>query len=129
MQTMAKPAPGQAPMFSGMWDCAVKTVRHEGVREISVCVLVCLTTSTPLLQFGGLYKGMGSPLVGVPPMYAVVFWSYGMCSRLLETPGQVGPLSIWQTMLAGAGSGVFTTVRSDPRVASCRLRIVRSGRR
>ena len=29
LQTMPAPAPGQAPMFTGTWDCFAKTVKHE----------------------------------------------------------------------------------------------------
>eukprot|EP00698_Gefionella_okellyi_P018352 TRINITY_DN5493_c0_g1_i2.p2 TRINITY_DN5493_c0_g1~~TRINITY_DN5493_c0_g1_i2.p2 ORF type:complete len:318 (+),score=68.18 TRINITY_DN5493_c0_g1_i2:35-955(+) len=95
MQTMPTPAPGQAPMFTGMIDCLVKTVRNETVF--------------------GLFKGMGSPLVGVPPMYAVVFASYGWCAKLVRDPATGdAPLSIWRTMLAGAGSGAITTVVTTP---------------
>lgn len=36
------------PQFSGAMDCAIKTVQREGIR--------------------GLYKGMISPIVGVPPV-------------------------------------------------------------
>jgi len=35
---MPKPAPGEAPVYIGTWDCAKKTIRREG--------------------FLGLYKGM-----------------------------------------------------------------------
>lgn len=42
--------------FSGMMDCVRQTVRNEG--------------------FGGFYKGVGSPLVGVTGVNAVAFFSY-----------------------------------------------------
>jgi solute carrier family 25 carnitine/acylcarnitine transporter 20/29 len=29
LQTMPKPQPGQAPIYSGTFDCAAKTIKHE----------------------------------------------------------------------------------------------------
>lgn len=45
LQTMPVPKPGEKPMYTGMWNCVVKTVKLEG--------------------FFGLYKGMSAPLVGI----------------------------------------------------------------
>ena len=36
LQTMPKPAPGQAPMYAGTFDCAKKTVTREGKYYCSV---------------------------------------------------------------------------------------------
>jgi len=38
LQTQAKPAPGEKPMFTGTFDCAYKTVKNE-VR-LCACVFV-----------------------------------------------------------------------------------------
>lgn len=32
LQTQPMPKPGEAPQFKGVWDCAAKTIRSEGVR-------------------------------------------------------------------------------------------------
>ncbi|PVD25199.1 hypothetical protein C0Q70_15697 [Pomacea canaliculata] len=58
LQTMPKPLPGQAPLYSGTFDCAKQTIVKEGFR--------------------GLYKGMGAPLAGVAPIFAVCFFGYGI---------------------------------------------------
>jgi hypothetical protein len=47
LQTMPKPLPGQPPLFTGTWDCAVKTVRNEGVRDH-------FQTGIPSRRCGGL---------------------------------------------------------------------------
>ena len=67
LQTMPQPAPGEAPMFTGTFDCARATVRKEGFR--------------------GLYRGMSAPLVGVTPLYAVCFLGYSVGKHLqLKNP-------------------------------------------
>lgn len=92
--------------FNGAWDCAVKTVRAEGVR--------------------GLYKGMSSPLTGVPPIYAVVFGAYGAAKRWM-TPKDAKPedlLSIPRVFAAGCVTGVATTVITVPvELVKARLQI------
>ena len=36
LQSMPLPAPGQAPMYTGTWDCLTKTVRNEGYMLTSI---------------------------------------------------------------------------------------------
>jgi len=62
LQTMPQPSPGEAPMFTGTFDCARATVQKEGFR--------------------GLYRGMSAPLVGITPLYAVCFLGYSVGKRL-----------------------------------------------
>ncbi|KAL6058806.1 Mitochondrial carnitine/acylcarnitine carrier protein [Balamuthia mandrillaris] len=103
LQTMPKPAPGQAPLFTGALDCAVKTVKQEGIK--------------------GLYKGMGSPLTGVPPIYAVVFGAYGASKRFLQKSAD-DPLSLGNIFLAGCITGVATTAITAPvELIKARLQI------
>jgi len=48
-----------------MWDCVLKTIKHEGF-------------------FGGLYKGMGAPLVGVTPIFAISFFGNDFGKKLQQ---------------------------------------------
>jgi solute carrier family 25 carnitine/acylcarnitine transporter 20/29 len=57
-------------MYNGMWDCVVKTVKYEGL-------------------FGGLYKGMSAPLVGVTPIFALSFLGNDLGRKIQEShPGE-----------------------------------------
>lgn len=89
LQTMPDVKPGQAPLYTGTFDCARKIVAHEG--------------------FSGLYKGMAAPLVGVTPMYAICFLGFGV-GKSLQTPSKPnGEYSLGQIFTSGLMAGVFTT--------------------
>ncbi|BES89141.1 unnamed protein product [Nesidiocoris tenuis] len=92
LQTMPVPGPGQTPLYSGTFDCAKKTIKQEGVR--------------------GLYKGMGAPLVGVAPIFAISFFGFGVGKRLLGSEEE--ELGLPKLFLAGAFSGIFTTAVMAP---------------
>ncbi|XP_050414699.1 mitochondrial carnitine/acylcarnitine carrier protein [Patella vulgata] len=93
IQTMPRPPPGQAPLYAGTFDCAMKIVKKEG--------------------FFGLYKGMGAPLAGVAPMFAICFFGFGVGKRLQQNkPDDV--LTYAQLFKAGMVAGVFTTVIMAP---------------
>lgn len=94
LQTQPKPQPGQRPFYTGTWDCATKTVAKEG--------------------FTGLYKGMGAPLVGVTPMFAICFFGFGVGKKLQTPSGPSGTYTLSQIFAAGMLSGVFTTVIMAP---------------
>ncbi|CAF2579451.1 unnamed protein product [Rotaria sp. Silwood2] len=94
LQTQPKPQPGQLPVFKGTWDCAKKTVVKEG--------------------FTGLYKGMGAPLVGVTPMFAICFFGYGIGKKIQTPSAENGDYTLRQIFAAGMLSGVFTTVIMAP---------------
>ncbi|XP_063980722.1 congested-like trachea protein [Diachasmimorpha longicaudata] len=93
LQTAPKPAPGESPLYKGTWDCAKKTVSKEGLR--------------------GLYKGMGAPLTGVAPIFAMSFLGYGV-GKKLQQKSDDEKLTPVQLFYAGAFSGIFTTVIMAP---------------
>jgi len=85
--------PSELPLYSGTWDCVSKTVKNEG--------------------FTALYKGMGAPLVGVAPIFALSFMGFGLGKKIQQkTPGEaLGPEKL---ALAGALSGFMTVVIMAP---------------
>ncbi|CAF1318121.1 unnamed protein product [Adineta ricciae] len=108
LQTQAKPLPGQIPLYTGTFDCAKKIISKEG--------------------FFGLYKGMGAPLVGVTPMFAVCFFGYGIGKKLQTPSGEHGEYTLTQIFAAGMLSGVFTTVIMAPgERIKCLLQIQHAG--
>jgi solute carrier family 25 carnitine/acylcarnitine transporter 20/29 len=93
LQTMPIPKPGEKPLYAGTLDCLKTTVKNEGIR--------------------GLYKGMGAPLLGVAPIFAISFMGYGVGKQLFGPPsGQ--QFSYLDYFTAGAFSGIFTTVIMAP---------------
>lgn len=106
LQTMPLPKPGQAPLYSGTYDCLTKTIKAEGPR--------------------GLYKGMGAPLAGVAPIFAISFMGYGIGKQLFASIGQQSPLA--QYFAAGAFSGIFTTsIMAPGERIKCLLQIQQTG--
>lgn len=73
--------------YTGMMDCASKTIKKEGVR--------------------GLYKGMSAPIAGVAPIFAISFFGFGVGKKLLQQEDK--PLDNARLFAAGAFSGIFTT--------------------
>lgn len=90
---MPRPAPGQAPLYSGTFDCAAKTIKKEGVR--------------------GLYKGMSAPLTGVAPIFALCFAGYAFGKRVQQT-GENTKLTYSQIAIAGSFSGLMSTIITAP---------------
>ena len=88
LQTQPKP-----PIYRGMVDCFMQTVRGEGIR--------------------GLYKGMLTPIIGVTPMYALCFFGYGV-GRNLQLKNPNDRLTYFQTFNAGLLAGFFTTTIMAP---------------
>lgn len=93
LQTMPAPAPGQPPMYTGTVDCVAKSVQKEGIK--------------------GLYKGMGAPLVGVAPIFALSFLGFKIGKEIQQTkPGE--KLNNLQLAAAGGFSGIMTTAIMAP---------------
>lgn len=93
LQTMPKPLPGQKPLYTGTWDCVTKTVKLEGAK--------------------GLYKGMGAPITGITPIFAISFLGFGIGKKLQQShPNE--KLTYIQLFNAGAFSAVGTTMIMAP---------------
>ncbi|XP_078034192.1 carnitine/acylcarnitine carrier protein colt, mitochondrial isoform X1 [Augochlora pura] len=93
LQTMPVPGPNGIALYSGTLDCAKKTIAREGVR--------------------GLYKGMGAPLLGVAPIFAISFYGFGLGKQLIRKTDNEQLMPI-QLFAAGAFSGIFTTFIMTP---------------
>jgi len=82
----------QSKLYTGVFDCAQKIFRAEGIK--------------------GLYRGMTAPLLTVTPMYSLCFFGYSIGKRIFTTPENYKNLAFPDLMkigLAGATSGFFTT--------------------
>lgn len=88
LQTMPVPKPGEVALYGGTLDCMKKTISNEG--------------------FKGFYKGMGAPLAGVAPIFAISFMGYRVGKQIFS-PGDSGRYTYRDYFLAGAFSGIFTT--------------------
>lgn len=106
LQTMPIPKAGELPLYTGTYDCIKKTVAKEGVR--------------------GLYKGMGAPLVGVAPIFAISFMGYGVGKQIFGPP-KGERFTVAQYFAAGAFSGIFTTsIMAPGERIKCLLQIQQS---
>ncbi|XP_076161910.1 carnitine/acylcarnitine carrier protein colt, mitochondrial isoform X2 [Ptiloglossa arizonensis] len=106
LQTMPLPGPNEVALYKGTLDCAKKTITREGIR--------------------GLYKGMGAPLCGVAPIFAISFYGFGLGKQLIRKTDdeQLTPLKLFY---AGAFSGIFTTFIMAPgERIKCLLQIQQS---
>ncbi|XP_011312016.1 mitochondrial carnitine/acylcarnitine carrier protein-like isoform X1 [Fopius arisanus] len=90
VKTRMQAAPG---VYKNTTDAVVKTVRREGAM--------------------GLYKGITAPLIGIVPIFALSFFSFGLGKRLLSRPDNA-PLTPVDLFLAGMFSGLTTTMFSVP---------------
>lgn len=88
-----------ATMRPSVWQAVRSTVKHEG--------------------FLGFYRGVLSPLAGVPPQYAISFGSRGLASALLP----MDPNSMASLWIAGGISGAVTTVSTHSAFVSCLMRL------
>ncbi|GAA6056608.1 hypothetical protein NBRC10513_001069 [Rhodotorula toruloides] len=87
-------APGQ---YTGALDVVKQTFARDGLR--------------------GFYRGMGPPLAGVTPMFAVSFWGYAMGKKLVYalTPNRTSSvLSYGELAAAGFFSAIPTTLVAAP---------------
>lgn len=83
--------------YSGSFDVIGKTIKADGVK--------------------GLYRGMGPPLIGVTPIFALSFFSYDLGKKIVyaATPGRKdSSLSLGELAFAGFFSAVPTTLVAGP---------------
>jgi len=65
----------------------------------------------------GLYRGVGAPLAGVTPVFAVSFWGYSMGQQIVRGVGKIDEkqdLSIGQVATAGFLSAIPMTLLTAP---------------
>lgn len=87
--------PVDKPVYKGLTDCFLKTLRWEGI--------------------GGLYKGVGSPIVGQMFFRATLFSSYYQFSNMLadkEHPGR--RLNHRDYFIAGSMTGCVASLAESP---------------
>ena len=83
--------------YSGSFDVIGKTIKADGIK--------------------GLYRGMGPPLIGVTPIFALSFFSYDLGKKIVyaATPGRKdSTLSLSELAFAGFFSAVPTTLVAGP---------------
>lgn len=85
---MPIPKVGEVALYGGTFDCMRKTLTNEG--------------------FKGFYKGMGAPLAGVAPIFAISFMGYRVGKQIFS-PKESNRYTYQDYFLAGAFSGIFTT--------------------
>ncbi|XP_014770350.1 mitochondrial carnitine/acylcarnitine carrier protein isoform X1 [Octopus bimaculoides] len=92
IQTMPQ-IPGQPSPYRNMYDCGMHIIKRESVR--------------------GLYKGMAIPLVIIPPMFALWFFTFGVGKKLQQKSPQE-QLSYFQVFKAGMLAGTVATAFCSP---------------
>jgi solute carrier family 25 carnitine/acylcarnitine transporter 20/29 len=83
--------------YSGTLDVVRKTIKADGIK--------------------GMYRGMGPPLVGVTPIFAISFWSFDLGKKIVysATPNRPSKdLSVSELAFAGFFSAIPTTLVAGP---------------
>lgn len=84
-----------AGQYSGTLDVVKRTIATDGAR--------------------GLYRGVGAPLAGVTPMFAISFWGYDLGQRIVSGITKTeGKMSISEISAAGFISAIPTTAVAAP---------------
>lgn len=86
-----------AGTYTGGMDVVRKTLAADGIK--------------------GMYRGMGPPLVGVTPIFAISFWSFDLGKKLVfaATPNRTEKkLTLPELMFAGFFSAIPTTLVAGP---------------
>lgn len=90
---MPLPKLNELPLYNGTFDCMKKTLTNEG--------------------FKGFYKGMGAPLLGVAPIFAISFMGFKVGKQIFG-PKDGRNFTYIDYFNAGAFSGIFTTIIMAP---------------
>jgi solute carrier family 25 (mitochondrial carnitine/acylcarnitine transporter), member 20/29 len=83
--------------YKGLADCFRQTIAKDGLIS--------------------LYRGIGAPLVGVTPMFALSFWSYEVGQQLVKASknnSAAAEFTMLDYALAGGFSAIPTTVITTP---------------
>ncbi|KDN45167.1 hypothetical protein RSAG8_05082, partial [Rhizoctonia solani AG-8 WAC10335] len=94
-KTRLQTAPAGA--YTGALDVVKKTLARDGVK--------------------GMYRGMGPPLAGVTPIFAISFWAYDLGKKIVYsvTPDRKSQtLSLGELAFAGFFSAIPTTLVAGP---------------
>eukprot|EP01096_Ripella_sp_DP13-Kostka_P009912 TRINITY_DN3828_c0_g1_i1.p1 TRINITY_DN3828_c0_g1~~TRINITY_DN3828_c0_g1_i1.p1 ORF type:complete len:289 (-),score=111.82 TRINITY_DN3828_c0_g1_i1:81-947(-) len=84
-----------AGTYAGLGDCIKQTIAKEG--------------------FGGLYRGVGSPLIGFVALNAVLFSANEAALKALRKPEHGdGPLPLERTLIAGGFAGLAAAFVESP---------------
>ncbi|RWS06021.1 mitochondrial carnitine/acylcarnitine carrier protein-like protein [Dinothrombium tinctorium] len=94
LQTMPIPGEGEAPRYSGSFDCGRKIIVREGF-------------------FKGLFKGVSAPILSGTPINAACFFSYGVGKQLQQT-NLDDKLTYTQVFIAGMISGLGSVLVITP---------------
>jgi len=100
-----------APLYTGALDCLVKTLKWEGI--------------------GGLYKGMGSPLVASMFFRSVFFTTYHQSVSIMQKGDWNTSLTLPQYLLCGAITGITISFIEGPIdlfKTKMQIQIIKSGR-
>jgi len=80
--------------MDGIMQCAMTTVRHEGIR--------------------GLFKGVGAPVLTVGFMNAILFTSYEGTMNMLRSPEDDSPRTRQQVVISAVAAGAVSACINSP---------------
>lgn len=96
----------------------VKTaLQTSGIRGTSPTARSILLSTFRAGGIRGLYRGMGTPLLGVTPIFAVCFWAFSAAKDALRVGLALAPgaqLPLWAVAAAGVASAVPTVLMAAP---------------
>jgi len=90
------------PKYTGLWNCAVTTVKEDG--------------------FFGLYRGLSTLLVGSVPKSAVRFGGYELLSSKMKD--ESGRMTAGKTFVCGLGAGVLEALFAVTPMETVKTRMI-----